>query len=149
MQWAAAPQGLDLVIRPGGPGKMQVGYSSHAGALADGGVAKPLPKRPPSDLMPFDTSRDSTVARGKAKLFLVSSGRNGVSPTAMSDVTIYHNPACGTSRNTLALLREKGIEPKVVEYLKTGWTKETASRPAQAPGPSARDILRVRGTDAR
>ena len=38
----------------------------------------------------------------------------------MSDITIYHNPACGTSRNTLALLREKGAEPKVVEYLKTG-----------------------------
>jgi len=36
----------------------------------------------------------------------------------MSDVVIYHNPACGTSRNTLALLREKGIEPKVVEYLR-------------------------------
>ena len=42
----------------------------------------------------------------------------------MSDVVIYHNPNCGTSRNTLALLREKGIEPKVVEYLKTGWTRE-------------------------
>ncbi|MBV8593534.1 MAG: arsenate reductase (glutaredoxin), partial [Caulobacteraceae bacterium] len=42
----------------------------------------------------------------------------------MSDVTIYHNPACGTSRNTLALLQEKGLEPKVVEYLKAGWTKD-------------------------
>ena len=41
----------------------------------------------------------------------------------MSDVVIYHNPSCGTSRNTLALLREKGVEPKVVEYLKEGWTK--------------------------
>ena len=40
----------------------------------------------------------------------------------MSDVVIYHNPACGTSRNTLALLREKGVEPTVVEYLKAGWT---------------------------
>ncbi|WP_410013470.1 arsenate reductase (glutaredoxin) [Sodalis sp. C49] len=37
----------------------------------------------------------------------------------MSDVTLYHNPTCGTSRNTLALLRERGIEPKVIEYLKT------------------------------
>ena len=41
----------------------------------------------------------------------------------MSDVIIYHNPNCGTSRNTLALLREKGVEPQVVEYLKVGWTK--------------------------
>ncbi len=39
--------------------------------------------------------------------------------TSNSDVTIYHNPACGTSRNTLALLRNAGIEPRVVEYLKT------------------------------
>lgn len=37
----------------------------------------------------------------------------------MSDITIFHNPACGTSRNTLALIREKGFEPTVVEYLKT------------------------------
>ena len=37
----------------------------------------------------------------------------------MSNVTIYHNPACGTSRNTLALIRNAGIEPHVVEYLKT------------------------------
>ena len=36
-----------------------------------------------------------------------------------SDVTIYHNPACGNSRNTLAILRERGIEPQVIEYLKT------------------------------
>ena len=40
----------------------------------------------------------------------------------MSDVTIFHNPNCGTSRNTLAMIRERGIEPRVVEYLKAGWT---------------------------
>ena len=44
--------------------------------------------------------------------------------TAQDDIVIYHNPACGTSRNTLALLREKGLEPKVVEYLKAGWTRD-------------------------
>lgn len=37
---------------------------------------------------------------------------------------IYHNPSCGTSRNALAALREAGAEPKVVEYLKTGWTRD-------------------------
>src|SRR4051812_6236044 len=58
--------------------------------------------------------------RRDAALFLVSRLAYG---RCMSDVTIYHNPNCGTSRNTLALLREKGIEPTVVEYLKQGWTK--------------------------
>ncbi|MDB5442618.1 MAG: arsenate reductase [Phenylobacterium sp.] len=66
----------------------------------------------------------------------------------MSDVVIYHNPACGTSRNTLALLREKGIEPRVVEYLKVGWTEPQLRDLLQTMGLSARDILRERGTDA-
>lgn len=66
----------------------------------------------------------------------------------MSDVTIYHNPACGTSRNTLALLRDKGVEPNVVEYLKVGWTKPQLQDLLRRLGVSAHDILRVRGTDA-
>lgn len=66
----------------------------------------------------------------------------------MSDVTIYHNPACGTSRNTLALLREKGIEPTVVEYLKAGWTREQLQDLLKRMGARAHDILRVRGTNA-
>jgi arsenate reductase len=66
----------------------------------------------------------------------------------MSDVTIYHNPACGTSRNTLALLREKGVEPNVVEYLKVGWTKPQLDALLARLGKSAHDILRVRGTEA-
>ena len=63
-------------------------------------------------------------------------------------VTIYHNPNCGTSRNTLALLREKGVEPKVVEYLKEGWTRELLQDLVRRTGGSARDLLRVRGTNA-
>lgn len=66
----------------------------------------------------------------------------------MSDVTIYHNPACGTSRNTLALLREKGIEPRVVEYVKAGWTREQLAELVKTMGVGAHDILRVRGTRA-
>ena len=66
----------------------------------------------------------------------------------MSDVLIYHNPACGTSRNTLALLRDKGVEPKVVEYVKTGWTKTQLEDLLRLMGASAHDILRVRGTQA-
>jgi arsenate reductase len=67
---------------------------------------------------------------------------------AMSDVVIYHNPGCGTSRNTLALLREKGVEPQVVEYLKAGWTRAQLEDLLKTLGVSARDILRVRGTQA-
>ncbi|WP_372786467.1 arsenate reductase (glutaredoxin) [Phenylobacterium sp.] len=66
----------------------------------------------------------------------------------MSDVVIYHNPACGTSRNTLALLREKGIEPTVVEYLKAGWTRPQLEGLLKRLGLTARDLLRVRGTQA-
>jgi arsenate reductase (glutaredoxin) len=67
----------------------------------------------------------------------------------MSDVVIYHNPNCGTSRNTLALLREKGVEPKVVEYLKAGWTEPQLKALFARMGVSPRDVLRVRGTDAQ
>lgn len=66
----------------------------------------------------------------------------------MSDVTIYHNPACGTSRNTLALLREKGIEPTVVEYLKAGWTRTQLQELLKRMDAGAHDILRVKGTKA-
>jgi arsenate reductase len=66
----------------------------------------------------------------------------------MSDVTIFHNPNCGTSRNTLALLREKGLEPRVVEYLKVGWTKDQLKDLFGKMGVSAHDALRVRGTNA-
>ena len=61
-------------------------------------------------------------------------------------VTIFHNPACGTSRNTLALMREHGIEPEVVEYLKTPPTQAKLRSLVKAMGVSVRDILRQRGT---
>lgn len=63
-------------------------------------------------------------------------------------IVIYHNPSCGTSRNTLALLREKGVEPQVVEYLKTGWTEAGLKALFKKMGVSAKDALRVRGTNA-
>jgi arsenate reductase len=66
----------------------------------------------------------------------------------MTDVTIYHNPNCGTSRNTLALLREKGVEPTVVEYVKAGWTKDQLKDLLTRMEVGAHDILRVRGTNA-
>lgn len=58
------------------------------------------------------------------------------------DVTIYHNPACGTSRNTLALIRNAGIEPRVIEYLKHPPDRETLTGLVAAMGVPARDVLR-------
>ncbi|MEO7010556.1 MAG: arsenate reductase (glutaredoxin) [Caldimonas sp.] len=64
----------------------------------------------------------------------------------MPEVTIYHNPACGTSRNTLALIRHAGIEPAVVEYLRTPPSKETLHHLAAAMGLPVRALLRQKGT---
>lgn len=64
----------------------------------------------------------------------------------MSDVTIYHNPSCGTSRNTLALLRHAGIEPTAIEYLKAPPSKEKLREMLAAMGLSVRDLLRQKGT---
>jgi arsenate reductase len=63
-------------------------------------------------------------------------------------ITVFHNPACGTSRNVLAAVRAAGHEPTVVEYLKTGWTKPQLKKLLAAMGARPRDILRVRGTSA-
>ena len=65
-----------------------------------------------------------------------------------AEVEISHNPQCGTSRNTLAKIREAGIEPKVVEYLKEGWTKPQLKEILKKLGQSPRDILRLRGNEA-
>ena len=62
------------------------------------------------------------------------------------DVVIYHNPACGTSRNTLALLRDVGIEPRVVEYLKAPPSRQEIAGLAERMGGEVRDLLRERGT---
>jgi arsenate reductase len=64
----------------------------------------------------------------------------------MSNVTIYHNPACGTSRNTLAMIRASGIEPEVIEYLKNPPSRERLLELITLMGCTARDILREKGT---
>jgi arsenate reductase len=64
----------------------------------------------------------------------------------MSTVTIYHNPDCGTSRNTLALIRASGIEPTVIEHLKTPPDRETLKTLIARMGMCVRDVLRVKGT---
>jgi arsenate reductase len=64
----------------------------------------------------------------------------------LSDVTIYHNPTCGTSRNTLALIRHAGIEPNVVEYLKTPPTKDELRALVVRMGMPVRALLREKGS---
>lgn len=64
----------------------------------------------------------------------------------MTDVTIYHNPACSTSRNTLALIRERGVEPRVVEYLRNPPSREELKRLVAGMGLPVRDVLRRKGT---
>ena len=62
------------------------------------------------------------------------------------DVIIYHNPECGTSRNTLGLIRNAGIEPHVIEYLKIPPSRVLLRSLIERMGASARDVLRVKGT---
>ncbi len=62
------------------------------------------------------------------------------------DVTIYHNPNCGTSRNTLAILRDAGIEPQVIEYLKTPPGRERLVALIAAMDVPVRDLLRQKGS---
>jgi arsenate reductase len=69
----------------------------------------------------------------------------------MSDdfpITIYHNPACGTSRNALAMIEATGYIPQIVEYTKVGWTRSLLQRLFSDMGASARNVLRENGTPA-
>ncbi len=62
------------------------------------------------------------------------------------DIVIYHNPACGTSRNTLAMIRNAGIEPHVVEYLKTPPSRALLATLIERAGITPRSLLREKGT---
>ncbi|MBN9053637.1 MULTISPECIES: arsenate reductase (glutaredoxin) [Shinella] len=62
------------------------------------------------------------------------------------DVTIYHNPACGTSRNTLELIQHAGIEPTVIEYLKTPPSREQLAKMISDAGLTVRGAIREKGT---
>lgn len=62
-----------------------------------------------------------------------------------ASVTIFHNPNCGTSRNVLAALKDAGVRPTVIEYLKAGWTKPLLKSLLGAMKARPRDILRTRG----
>lgn len=62
------------------------------------------------------------------------------------DVIIYHNPQCGTSRNTLGLIRNAGIEPHIIEYLKVPPTRLLLRQLIERMGLSVRDVIREKGT---
>ncbi|WP_047541526.1 arsenate reductase (glutaredoxin) [Methylotenera versatilis] len=64
----------------------------------------------------------------------------------MSSVTIYHNPSCGTSRNTLAMIRASGVEPQIIEYLKTPPDREKLIQLITQMGIAPRELLREKGT---
>ena len=64
----------------------------------------------------------------------------------MTTITIYHNPACGTSRNTLALIRNSGDEPTVIEYLVTPPDRATLRSLVAATGLTTKEIMRRKGT---
>jgi arsenate reductase len=64
----------------------------------------------------------------------------------MTKVTIYHNPACGTSRNTLAMIQASGVEPEVIEYVKNPPTRERLLQLIAAMSIAPRDLLREKGT---
>ena len=61
-------------------------------------------------------------------------------------ITIYHNPSCGTSRNTLAMIRQSGEEPEIIEYLKTPPTRARLKELIAAMGVPVRALLREKGT---
>lgn len=62
------------------------------------------------------------------------------------NITIYHNPACGTSRNTLALIRNAGIEPQIIEYIKSPPTREVLKKMIDEAGLTVRQAIREKGT---
>jgi arsenate reductase len=65
---------------------------------------------------------------------------------AVSDIVIYHNPECGTSRNVLALIRNSGVEPHVIEYLKTPPARALLVEMIDRAGMTPRGLLREKGT---
>ncbi|MCK5909550.1 MAG: arsenate reductase (glutaredoxin) [Caulobacter sp.] len=63
-------------------------------------------------------------------------------------IVIFHNPACGTSRNTLAMVEAAGYQPKVIEYLKAGWSHDQLRALASEAGLTLRQLMREKGTPA-
>jgi arsenate reductase (glutaredoxin) len=77
---------------------------------------------------------------------LVRAQRGALQGKGMTDVTIYHNPSCGTSRNVLALIRNAGVEPRVIEYLKSPPDRATLESLLERMNMKPRALLREKGT---
>jgi arsenate reductase len=75
-----------------------------------------------------------------------ATGGQGFGVLLAMDVIIYHNPDCGTSRNTLGMIRNAGIEPHVIEYLKTPPTRALLKQLIERMGMTVRSVLREKGT---
>src|SRR5437879_5051048 len=73
-------------------------------------------------------------------------GRRDIKGGATMSVTIFHNPSCGTSRNTLAMIRQSGEEPEVIEYLKTPPSRARLVELIKTLGLTPRELLREKGT---
>src|SRR5690606_16846767 len=126
-RWTGYPEGsrlrcgLPLLEEP------HLGFHVPAGRQSRQGVAA------------HQTDRDRPV-----RWRVVSTQQRSVKPAM--DVIIYHNPDCGTSRNTLAMIRNAGVEPHVIEYLKTPPSREMLTRLIARMGISVRELLREKGT---
>jgi arsenate reductase len=83
---------------------------------------------------------------GRHLVWLASQGQLTVSDFP---ITIYHNPACGTSRNTLAIIKAAGYEPTVIEYLQTGWVRAQLNELFAAAKLTPRQAMREKGTPAQ
>jgi arsenate reductase (glutaredoxin) len=75
-----------------------------------------------------------------------AAGGEGFGVLLAMDVIIYHNPDCGTSRNTLGMIRNAGVEPHVIEYLKTPPARALLKQLIERMGVTARSVLREKGT---
>ena len=73
---------------------------------------------------------------------------SGLTQDSAFPITVYHNPACGTSRDTLARIRAAGYAPTVVEYLKVGWTRPQLETLFKAMGVKPREAMREKGSPA-
>jgi arsenate reductase len=81
-----------------------------------------------------------------AQTFTIEACPDNHQESAIMTITIYHNPDCGTSRNTLALIRNSGGEPEVIEYLKHPPSRETLKQMISDAGLTVREAIRQKGT---
>src|SRR5690606_5241031 len=91
-------------------------------------------------------SHDRMALAGKLREIGRSEGATGRRASMATDIIIYHNPECGTSRNALAMIRNAGIEPHVIEYLKTPPSRALLVQLIERAGLTPRALLREKGT---